>query len=196
MSEKCENFSIFISTFFIWFRCAMKPIRNNELIWWISSGFLCRWYSAVCAHLEWGSERKKKSTVKYTMKNILNYLFTLTTAFEKVFVLLEASDVCWVIEFSSVLFIVVSQLWHHQGKHPHTGKKKWLRQANKMQLNLGFYWSRRRGTCIELLNKFTSFQFWLLVSFSLFFTPPQRCALIKSFLFDIYGFAPWWCYHI
>ena len=61
----------------------------------------------------------------------------------------------------------------------HRRKRKWLRQrANKMQLNLGFYWSRRRGTCIELLNKFTSFQFssWLWHDFlSLSLT---RCSLV------------------
>lgn len=48
--------------------------------------------------------------------------------------------------------------------------------------NLGLYWTRRRETCIELLNKFTSFQL-VVCFFSLFFASFDSAAtLIKSLL--------------
>lgn len=68
----------------------------------------------------------------------------------------------------------------------------------KMLANLGFYWTRRRETCIELLNKFRSFQlavcccccfcccFWYCwcCSGGFFFDTLLLCActLIKSLL--------------
>lgn len=130
---------------------------------------------------------------------ILNNLFTLTTTFTEVFVS-SRLPLLWVIELSSVFFIVVSQFREHQ-------RKKWYEtlaagSESEMQPNLGLYWTRRRGTCIELLNKFTSFQFSslgrafrMLVFFSA--SPLAFCssstsisALITSSLFYYMAPAP------
>lgn len=122
---------------------------------------------------------------------ILNNLFTLTTTFTEVFVS-SRLPLLWVIELSSVFFIVVSQFREHQ-------RKKWYEtlaagSESEMQPNLGLYWTRRRGTCIELLNKFTSFQFsslgrafrmlvfflLLLSHFALAQPPSQRLSQVLS----------------
>lgn len=79
---------------------------------------------------------------------MLNNLFTLTSPFRmnvwEVYILirlliqLSATMVLSRVTFCVCVcvYLYVSQTW-----------------TNKMQLNLGFYWTRRRETCTELLNK-------------------------------------------
>lgn len=72
--------------------------------------------------------------------------------------------VLWVIQLSSASLLC--RAWPRIFKSKTTTKLKHTKKndsehrwRSEMQPNLGFYWTRRRGTCIELLNKFTSFEF-------------------------------------